>query len=231
MENNIFAVILAAGKSSRMKGTDKILEKLINNKEVIINTIYKFDAIESISKIILVTRDDIIDKIKDIIKKYNFKKNIYVIEGGKTRTESLFLGYEFIKNKFGFNKNDFCLIHDGARPLIRQSDILTCLDLAFKNKAAAVGVKINDTIKKADENSIITQTVDRSNLFYIQTPQIFENSILDLAIKNAKEKNLDFTDDCQLIESIGQKVYISSGDFSNIKITTQEDLFLVNKLI
>ena len=68
-------------------------------------------------------------------------------------------------------------------------------------------------------------------MFYIQTPQIFENSILDLAIKNAKEKKLDFTDDCQLIESIGKKVYISPGDFSNIKITTQEDLFLVNKLI
>lgn len=229
--NNVFVIILAAGQSSRMRGKDKILEKLNNNKEVIINTLDKFDDIEFISQIILVTRGDLIKKIEGIINKYDFKKNIYITSGGTTRTQSLFLGHEFIKNKFGFNKNDFCLIHDGARPLIKQEDILNCFTLALKNKAATVGVKINDTIKKADENNIITQTINRNSLYYVQTPQIFENNILSKAIKNAKEKNLDFTDDCQLIESIGQKIYISSGNFSNIKITTQQDLILVNKLL
>lgn len=225
---NVNVIILAAGSSFRMNGLDKILEKLLNGLEVIINTIYKFDNIELVNSITVVTRSDIIEKVKELISKHHFNNDVCVINGGKTRTQSLFNGYNFIKDKFGLNKSSYILIHDGARPLIDKKSILNCLEDALNFGAAAIGLKINDTVKKLNEKRFVVETVDRSNLFYIQTPQVFKMDILDKAIDNAKNKNLDFTDDCQLLEAIGEKVYISEGNIANIKITTQQDLQLIN---
>ena len=231
MKNVVYSIILAAGCSSRIKGTDKIFEKLCNGKEVIINTIYKFDELEESSKIIVVTRKNIINDFKKLIQKYKFKNEIFVVEGGLTRTQSLFNGFDFVNQKFFLTDDSYCLIHDGARPLISKRDILNCLENAVKYKAAALGVKINNTVKKSDANRFILKTVDRTDLFSIQTPQIFQASLLNKAIINAKNNNLDFTDDCQLIESIGGKVYISEGSQLNIKITTPQDLLLVNNIL
>ena len=231
MKKSVYVVILAAGKSSRMKGKDKILEKLSNGREVIINTINKFDEIEVINEIVVVTREDIIDNLKGLTEKYNFKNKINIVKGGATRTQSLFSGLDFIENNFKISDDSYFIIHDGARPLIKSEDIVNCLNNAFKYKAAAVGVKVYDTIKKADKNNNIVDTVDRQGLFYIQTPQIFRRDVLNKAIKLAKEKNLDFTDDCQLVENIGEKVHIVDGNKLNIKITTNEDLILVNKIL
>ena len=229
-------IILAAGSSQRMKGTDKILEKLTNKKEVIINTICKFDEIDQVSDITVVTREDIVEKISDLTAKHGFQKEIDVIAGGSTRTQSLFLGFDFLKNKKQNNKNfefenQFCAIHDGARPLVEKSDVMSCLDKAAEHGASALGVRINDTVKRSDEMNFVEQTVDRTNLFCVQTPQIFKFEVLDKAIENARKNNLDFTDDCQLIEAVGGRVYLSNGNLLNIKITTQKDLDLVNKIL
>ena len=213
-----------------MKGTDKIFEKLANGKEVIINTIYKFDELEE-SKIIVVTRKNVISDFKNLIKKYKFKNQIFVIEGGLTRTQSLFNGFDFVNQNFILTDDSYCLIHDGARPLISKSDILNCLEDAVIYKAAALGVKINNTVKKSDGNGFILKTIDRTDLFSIQTPQIFQARLLNKAVINARNNNLDFTDDCQLIESIGEKVYISAGSQFNIKITTPQDLLFVNNIL
>lgn len=231
MKNVVYSIILAAGCSSRMRGTDKIFEKLANGKEVIINTIYKFDEIEEESKIIVVTRKNVISDLKNLIKKYNFNNQIFVIEGGLTRTQSLFNGVDFVKQNFILTDDSYCLVHDGARPLISKSDILNCLEDAVIYKAAALGVKINNTVKKSDGNGFILKTIDRTDLFSIQTPQIFQASLLNQAVINARNNNLDFTDDCQLIESIGEKVYISAGSQFNIKITTPQDLLFVNNIL
>lgn len=231
MKNVVYSIILAAGCSSRMRGTDKIFEKLANGKEVIINTIYKFDEIEEESKIIVVTRKNVISDLKNLIKKYNFKNQIFVIEGGLTRTQSLFNGFDFVNQNFILTDDSYCLVHDGARPLISKSDILNCLEDAVIYKAAALGVKINNTVKKSDGNGFILKTIDRTDLFSIQTPQIFKASLLNKAVINARNNNLDFTDDCQLIESIGEKVYISAGSQFNIKITTPQDLLFVNNIL
>lgn len=230
MKNVVYSIILAAGCSSRMKGTDKIFEKLANGKEVIINTIYKFDELEE-SKIIVVTRKNVISDFKNLIKKYKFKNQIFVIEGGLTRTQSLFNGFDFVNQNFILTDDSYCLIHDGARPLISKSDILNCLEDAVIYKAAALGVKINNTVKKSDGSGFILKTIDRTDLFSIQTPQIFQAGLLNKAVINARNNNLDFTDDCQLIESIGEKVYISVGSQFNIKITTPQDLLFVNNIL
>lgn len=231
MKNVVYSIILAAGCSSRMRGTDKIFEKLANGKEVIINTIYKFDEIEEESKIIVVTRKNVISDFKNLIKKYKFKNQIFVIEGGLTRTQSLFNGFDFVNQNFILTDDSYCLVHDGARPLISKSDILNCLEDAVIYKAAALGVKINNTVKKSDGNGFILKTIDRTDLFSIQTPQIFQARLLNKAVINARNNNLDFTDDCQLIESIGEKVYISAGSQFNIKITTPQDLLFVNNIL
>ena len=224
----VHAIILAAGSSSRMNGVNKIIKKLDNGMEVIATTIAALDEISKIDTITIVTASDLIDNIKQLIDKYHFQKVIDVISGGETRTESLFLGFNNIQNLC--SEDDYCLIHDGARPFIRKKFILNCINDAMIYGSAAIGIKAIDTIKRSDINNNIIETVDRNRIFYIQTPQIFKMNILKKAIKNAHEKKLIFTDDCQLLESIGEKVHISMGESSNIKITTQEDLLLANAI-
>ncbi len=232
-------IILAAGSSSRMGGKDKILEKLSNSMEVIINTIYKFDCLSQVRNIVLVTRKDILSVVERLIKKYKFTKNIYIVKGGRTRTHSLFLGLDFLKDNLCFQNNEdvssvddvYCLVHDGARPLVNGVKIVNCFNDAVKFGAAALGIKVNDTVKRCDDEHIVVETVDRRGLFCIQTPQIFRLDILSEAVLNAQKNALDFTDDCQLIESIGGKVHISSGDLFNIKITTPNDLELVDEIL
>lgn len=231
MDNVVNVIILAAGNSSRMNGINKILQKLSNGLEVIINTIYKFDNIQGVLNIIVVVKNNIVDDVNKIIKNYKFRSLVYVIAGGETRTKSLLNGYGFMRSKFKVEDCSYCIIHDGARPLINQRDVLNCLKDAFVYGASAVGVKMIDTVKLVDKNHNVVKTVNRENLFCIQTPQIFKVDILNRAIENAKNKNLDFTDDCQLVEAIGEKVHISDTSKINVKITTQEDLFLVNKLL
>lgn len=234
MTNNVFAIILAAGNSSRMHGKDKILEKLSNGMEVIINTIYRFDVIDPISKIIVAIKAESVEKLTNLIAKYSFQKDIYIINGGDTRTQSLFLAYDFINSNFDVLKEDYYLIHDGARPLIFKQDILNCLKLAYQYGAVSLGESATDTVKKViknEKNIKVIKTLDRNELMFIKTPQIFKVDILDQAIKNAKDNDLEFTDDCQLVEAIGHKVYILEGMGCNIKITNKKDLWLINKIL
>lgn len=206
------AIITAGGTSSRYGKTNKLLEK-INDKMVIEHTVQKFLGIKEISEIIICAHFSIINDLKWIFEDYN---NVKIIEGGKTRQESVYNGL------FICNDCDYVLIHDGARPMISLETIKKAIIMVQDKKALTVATKTIDTIKQVDENLKIIKTIDRSSLYNTQTPQAFEYKL----IRDAHEKlrGQDYTDDAGMLESLGQDVYILEGDYKNIKITTQGDI-------
>lgn len=209
----IYAIITAGGTSSRFGKTNKLLEK-INGKEVIKYTVEKF-LISEISQIIICANKSIIPILEEFFKD---NEKIQIIEGGKTRQESVFNGITAMKDC------DYVLIHDGARPIISQEIIQNTIKNVIKNKAVSVMTKTIDTIKEVDEDGKIIKTIDRTKLYNTQTPQAFEYKLIKTV--HQKLANQNFTDDAGMVEAYGVDVFAVEGDYKNIKITTQADLTL-----
>ncbi|WP_177921536.1 2-C-methyl-D-erythritol 4-phosphate cytidylyltransferase [uncultured Eubacterium sp.] len=215
------AVILAAGNGTRMKTKDSKLLLKINGKTVLERSVNAFLNISDVDEVIVVARERDIPAFSDILA----DERVSFVVGGDTRQQSVMNALDVI---------DDCkliIIHDGARPLIKSEDIENTIRAAKENKAAAVGVFVKDTVKVVDRNGFVVSTPDRSTLFAVQTPQIFDFELYRNAAQNAREKGLDFTDDCQLVESFNQKVKTVVGSYSNIKITTPDDIVLAENLI
>ena len=182
--------------------------------------IQAFDTISEVVEIIVVTNYENEIAVKKLINDYNFSKNIVIAIGGKTRQESVFNGFQKVSSQA-----DFIAIHDGARPLISVKSIIKVFENAEKYKASTLGVPVKDTIKTV-KNGFICDTPNRNMLYITQTPQVFEKELYRKGYINAIQNNLDFTDDCQLVEAIGANIYMTVGQYTNIKITTPEDIKL-----
>lgn len=215
------AIILAAGNGTRMKADKSKLLLEINGKTVIERTVNTFSNIADIDDIIVVVRETDIPLYENVLSKYNIS---YCI-GGSTRQESVSNAVETIDDA------DMLIIHDGARPLVTENEISNTLRVAQEKGAAAVGVRVKDTIKVVDKNNKIINTPQRSSLIAIQTPQIFKFDKYVKAMKLAKEQNKDFTDDCKLLENAGEDVFVVDGEYTNIKITTPEDIPVAESIL
>ncbi|MBS5275971.1 2-C-methyl-D-erythritol 4-phosphate cytidylyltransferase [Eubacterium sp.] len=215
------AVILAAGNGTRMKTKDSKLLLKINGKTVLDRSVNAFLNISDVDEVIVVAREKDIPAFSDILT----DERVSFVVGGDTRQQSVMNALDVIDDC------ELIIIHDGARPLIKSVDIENTIRAAKENKAAAVGVFVKDTVKVVDKNGFVVSTPDRSTLFAVQTPQIFDFELYRKAAQNAREKGLDFTDDCQLVESFNQKVKTVVGSYSNIKITTPDDIVLAENLL
>ena len=215
------AIILGAGNSSRMKIEKSKLLLEIGGKTVIERSVEAFLGISDIDEIIVTVREQDIEEFSSLIT----DERVTFVIGGETRQKS-------VKNAVDtIDECDLLIIHDGARPLIKKEDIIKTMAFAKEFGAAAVGVKVKDTIKIIDSEGFVSETPDRNALFSVQTPQIFNFALYKQALEKAEKENMDFTDDCQLIEFINQKVRMVEGSYSNIKITTKEDIPLAESLI
>ncbi len=220
------AVIVAAGSSTRMgKPVSKQLIKL-NGTQVIIHTLRAFQKAESISEIIVVCRKNDIEAIKNLAQLNNITKATAFTEGGGTRQQSVKNGVLLASSTA-----DYIAVHDGARPLVTPKDINAVVENAVKYKASALGVFVKDTIKVVDENGFILSTPDRSRLIAIYTPQVFKMDMYKKAIEKAEKENKDYTDDCQLVESLGEKVFVTQGSAMNIKLTTPDDIAVAESFL
>lgn len=217
-------IIAAAGSSSRMNGTDKQFADLCGIP-VIGHSLLAFEKAEEILDIVVVTREENIDKIKETALKLDIKKLTSVVCGGRTRQESVSNGINFISRE-----TTYIAVHDGARPLVHINNIKTAVKDAHIFGASTLGVPVKDTIKSADDH-IITDTIPREKLFIIQTPQIFRRSLYFEGLNFSKAHGLDFTDDCQMAEAVGGKIYITEGSYDNIKITTPDDLIFAKAVL
>lgn len=221
-EKTVTAIILVAGNSTRFgKNRNKNFE-IVNKKCVLAYSLDAFDKNIYIDNIIVAIKENEMQEVKNIINKEPLTKNINIIIGGNTRKESV---YNCIKTI----NSDIVIIHDGARPLIKQEYITNCIENMKEFKGVTVGIKSKDTIKITDNNNIVVNTTNRNNTYLIQTPQCFDR--LTLLKMHEKHENKDVTDDCSLLEKDNYKIKVILGDYSNIKITTIEDLAIVKKLI
>lgn len=214
----VTAIIVAAGSGSRMKaGKNKVFLELCG-KSVLENTVDVFENCGIIDDITVVTSDA--KECKKLLLPY--KKVTKIVGGGATRQES-------VKCGLLASKGDIAVIHDGARALVRQEEILSAVEACEKFGAAAVGVKCKDTLKKADADGFIQATLDREYVYNIQTPQVFMfNEITDF---HKRAQGNTFTDDCALAESFSKKIKIVDGSYDNIKITTPEDMEVAEKIL
>ena len=207
---NFSLIITAGGTSSRYGNTNKLLEK-INDKTVIEETVSKFVDFDEIDEIIISANSSIIEILQQLLNNPKVK----IIEGGNTRQKSVYNALQVVKN-------DYVLIHDGARPLIRKDTIAYVLEAVLDKDAVTVMTKTTDTIKEVDSTGRIIRTIDRSKLYNTQTPQAFKTSIIKEAHEKLKDGN--FTDDCSMLEELKIPVYIVNGSYTNIKITIKSDL-------
>lgn len=207
------AVIVAAGNASRMGGIDKILAQL-GGKPVIVRTVQAFQECDAIAEIVIVTRPDRIPAVTDLCR--DFPKVTAVVAGGKTRQESVMEGLRALSDKC-----KLAAIQDGARPLVTWQLIDRCVRGANSYGAAAPAIPVKDTIKEV-EGRVVRNTPDRSRLYAVQTPQVFDIALLRSALVQAEGTTV--TDDCSAVENMGMTVKIVEGDERNIKITTPLDL-------
>ncbi len=221
---NTSVVIVCAGNSTRMGGVNKILLP-IGERLVIGVTMQAFQKCESIGEIIIVARESDIPAIREEADKAGITKLKECTTGGATRQESVINGIRCISKGI-----QLVAIHDGARPLVKPEHIEKVIKDASVFGGATLGVPVKDTIKTVD-GGLIIDTPPRSSLYITQTPQIFKRDLYFEGIDFALEHGLDFTDDCQLVEAIGGKVAMTVGDYTNIKITTPEDIKLAEVLL
>lgn len=204
-----------------MKTKDSKLLLKISGETVLQRSVNAFLNISDVDEVVVVAREMDIPAFSDILT----DERVSFVIGGDTRQQSVMNAVDMI------DECELIIIHDGARPLIKSVDIENTIRAAKENKAAAVGVFVKDTVKVVDKNGFVISTPDRSTLFAVQTPQIFDFELYKNAAKNAREKGLDFTDDCQLVECFNQKVKTVAGSYSNIKITTPDDIVLAENLL
>ena len=222
-----FAIIVAAGKSSRMKeNVNKIFLPLLN-KPMIYYTKKNFQDCNLIDEIVVVTKKNDIKKINEIKQYYGFTKVKKIVEGGKERQDSVYDGLMSIKNA---KNDDLVVVHNGSNPLVTENEIADCIHEAKKHGAAVAGFQLKDTIKKI-KSDFVENTIDRKNIYQIQTPQAIKYGLFVEAFRNAKNKNLKVTDDVSLVEALGEKVKIVPCSYENIKITTEDDLKIAEGIL
>ena len=220
----VTAIVVGAGSSVRM-GQDKIFFTLLDNP-VLSYTLKSFEESNYIDEIIVVCKDEFKEKALDIIKKNNISKFSKFASGGKTRQQSVFSGV-----KEANSRTEYFAIHDAARALITKAEIDKCILDSFKFGSSALGVPTKDTIKVLNDKGFVIKTPSRSNLYCIQTPQVFRKPIYLKAMENALRQGKDYTDDCQLVESLGERVHIVEGKYTNLKITTPDDVFVFESIL
>jgi 2-C-methyl-D-erythritol 4-phosphate cytidylyltransferase len=213
------AIIVAAGDSRRM-GFDKLFAA-IAGKPVIAHTIRAFESANSVDGIVVVAREDPRDEIKTIVGDENFKKVRSIIPGGKRRQDSVRAGLDHLESSARY-----VAVHDAARPLITPKQIERVFAQCQIHGAAALAEPINDTLKRADADLLATESVDRQELYAMQTPQMFERALIDEAYRAVYAEKILVTDEVSAVERLGRKVALVLNDDFNFKITYPRDLLL-----
>lgn len=222
--NSVAAVIVAAGSASRMK-KDKIVLPL-DGIPCICRTLLAFEKAETVKEIIVVTRKDLMPVIDGFAAEYGISKYKTSVEGGSCRQESAARGF------FAADTScNFIAVHDGARPLISPEEIDGVNREAFACGSSICATKVKDTVKVMDGDGFVEKTFDRSSLVAVSTPQTFSREIYSEMVKNFSSQFDRFTDDSGMAEALGYKVKLYFCSYSNIKITTPEDIPVAEELL
>lgn len=222
MGSGCAAIIVAAGTAQRMQGIDKVMAP-IDGEPIILRAVRALAESALVNEIVIVTRSDLVQSVKELCAAV--EKLSAVVAGGATRAESVAIGLDTISPEL-----PFVAIHDGARPLVTVDVIDEAITAAEKGGAAAPAIPLHDTVKVA-QNSVVLDTPDRSTLYAVQTPQVFNTEAIRAALRMALEQGIVLTDDCSAAEAAGMQVILTQGSEENLKVTTPVDLILAEAIL
>lgn len=220
------AIIVAAGRSTRMGGTvDKAFLSL-GPKPVIAYALMTFDACQSIDEIVIVVKKAQLTAAKGVAQMFGCRKVTAIVSGGATRQASV------VKGLAACNPDTrIVCVHDGARPCVTDDLITKTIKSARQKGSGVAATKVTDTVKQVNRGHIVSATIDRKKIWTVQTPQTFKFDCLQRAIENAKETGKRFTDESSAVEHIGERVHLIPTTFPNIKITHVEDIKTASLLL
>ncbi len=222
---NVSAVIVAAGKGERINRFKKKQFLSLCAKPLLYWTLENFEKIKEIKEVVLVLpKEDIPKYVKSVRKKFSKVKKI--VPGGETRQESVFNGLKSTEENF-----PLVAIHDGVRPLVSTNLIERTLRIAKKYGTAVAALPVKETLKMVSPGNLVKTTLPREEIWAIQTPQVFRREIILQAHQKARKDKFTGTDDAQLVERLGLPVKLVSGEYTNIKITTPEDLLFAKTIL
>jgi 2-C-methyl-D-erythritol 4-phosphate cytidylyltransferase len=222
----VSAVIVAAGKGTRMgPNVDKLFLEL-NGRPVVAHTWRRFDNSAVIDEVVVVVREGMQPAFEDLARLERFRKPFRLVAGGRERQDSVWNGIQALSSQ-----SDLVAIQDGARPCTRADVIALTVEAARKTGAAVAAQAITDTIKESPDGRLIERTLDRSRLWAVQTPQVFKVDVIRRALTLVREKSLLVTDDTAACECIGQPVELVLGSHPNPKVTRREDLPYIEWLL
>lgn len=227
MKARVTAIVLAAGRGSRMNNNTPKQYLALLGKPVLFYSLQAFEK-SKVDEIILVTGSGEQDYCrKEIVDKYHITKVTHIVEGGKERYHSVYHGL------LAAEGTDYVLIHDGARPLISPIIINTAIEFVIKEKACVAGMPVKDTIQLVDENGIIHATPTRKQTWMAQTPQCFSYNLAMTSYSKAiQSRDTDITDDAMVVQRYGAvKIMMFEAGYENIKVTTPEDIAIAECLL
>ena len=218
-------IILAAGSGKRMNMEIPKQYMILNNKPLFIHSVISYQE-SKVDEIIVVVSSGEREHCRDIVDKFKIKKKVYFVEGGSERYLSVYNALKFCESQ----NYDIVSIHDCARPMITKEFINKSLKEAFEYDSSVLAVSVKDTVKRANKDMFVEETLDRDNLYIIQTPQSFKFKLLKMSYDLLMENEVcqkGITDDAMVVERMTEvKVKLTKGFYENIKITTQEDIVL-----
>jgi 2-C-methyl-D-erythritol 4-phosphate cytidylyltransferase len=220
----ITAIIVAAGSSRRM-GFDKLFAPLAG-KPVIAHSIAAFEQCKQVDEIVIVCREERIKSIEKLVKQEKFTKVTAVVAGGAERHFSVWNGLQAVDSKASY-----VAIHDGARPLVTPTLIKRCVELAQQKGACSCSAPIPDTVKRASTDQEVTDSVERSGLWAMQTPQVFNSGLILQAYASLMAKNEQVTDEVSAVQKMGKKIALLRNDDWNLKITFPRDLEMAEHIL
>ncbi len=221
IDGTVGAIVVGAGSSRRMAGTDKIFLTLLG-QPVVSYSLQAFNNSNQVDSIVFVTSSDKIEQGRELVNRSNWDKVIKVCKGGDRRQDSVRMGLENMTDE------TWVIVHDAARPLVEERILNLGLMTASQTGAAVAAVPVQNTIKLVNPDRTVFETLNRDRLWEIQTPQVFSANLLRKA--HAKVHK-DSTDDASMVEQIGGTVKIFSGSDYNIKITTTKDVLLAESIL
>ena len=214
-------VVVAAGRSTRMGGTDKTFAD-VHGAPLVVHTLRRVAGSDAVTRIALVVADDAVERARAMIMEYRISKVVAVCAGGERRQDSVYAGL------LALGECRWVAVHDGARPCVTSDVMERGLEAAQRWSAAVAAVPVKDTIKVVGDDDVITNTPERSTLWAAQTPQVFDYGLL---IRAHRSTSADYTDDAGMVEAMGRSVRVFLGSYENLKVTTPEDLVLASQLL
>ena len=213
------AIILAGGMGSRMGGSTPKQLLAVDGVPVIVRTAQAFQACKDILSIVIVSRREDIETIRDLCAAYGIDKLSKIVVGGETRTLSALAGFEAVESDMRY-----VAVHDAARCLITPEQISKVVRAAYSTGAAIAVCTERDTIKRIDQYGFVEETVDRNRIVHAQTPQVFEERLYRAAIYTTVKDKAEVTDDAQMVERIGHGIRTVDCGQDNFKITYEGDI-------